>query len=59
MRVRKSTWLPCLLLAYLALMCWIGRGELRQGHYFYYFGIVAMTLAAIAALRLFLRRRGK
>lgn len=56
-KIRKSTWLPILLLIYLAVMSWIGRGELAAGNYCYYFGIVGATLAAIVALHFFLKKR--
>lgn len=55
--MKKSTWLPLLLLAYLAFMGWIGRGELLAGRYAYYFGIISFTLICIIALHFFLRKR--
>jgi len=55
--MKKSTWLPLLLLVYLAAMAWIGRGELLAGHYGYYFGITGFTLLCIIALHFFLRKR--
>lgn len=57
--VKKSTWLPALLLVYLAVMSWIGRGELAAGHTLYYFGIIGLTLLCIITLHFFLRRRGR
>ncbi len=46
-----------MLLVYLGVMSYIGRGELAQGHYLYYFGIIGLTLAVIIALHFTLKRR--
>lgn len=54
---RKSTLLPVVLLIYLAVMAYIGRGELFAGNYVYYFGIIGATLLCIVLLRFSLRRR--
>lgn len=56
-RIPKSIWLPALLLIYLGVMSYIGRGELLAGNYFYYFGIIGATLACVIALHFTLRRR--
>lgn len=56
-KVNKSVWLPALLLIYLGVMCYIGRGEFLAGNYFYYFGIIGATLLCIIALHFTLRRR--
>lgn len=56
-RLRRSTILPLVLLLYLAVMAWIGRGELAAGRYLYYFGIIGLTLLTIAFLHLVLRQR--
>lgn len=58
-RLKPSTYIPLLLLAYLAIMAYIGRGELRQGNYLYYFGLIALTLLMITLLHLFLKKRQK
>lgn len=55
--MRRSVIIPVILLIYLAVMAWIGRGELLAGHYLYYFGIIVLTLICITLLHLFLRRR--
>lgn len=55
--LRRSTVIPILLLIYLAVMSYIGRGELAQGHYLYYFSIIALTLAAIVGVHFSLKRR--
>lgn len=57
MHLRRSTLLPIILLIYLAVMAYIGRGEFFAGHYLYYFGIIGATLVVIALLRIFLLRR--
>lgn len=58
-KIPRSTWLPIVLLAYLAVMSYIGRGELQQGHYLYYFGIIGSTLVIITILHFVLKRREK
>lgn len=55
--LRRSTWLPAVLLVYLAVMSWIGRGELADGNYIYYFGIIFISLAVIGLLHVFLKKR--
>lgn len=56
-KIPRSTWLPVLLLAYLAAMSYIGRGELAAGNYLYYFGIIVITLVIIIALHFVLKKR--
>lgn len=56
-RLRRSTVLPLVLLIYLAVMAYIGRGELAAGRYLYYFGIIGFTLLAITFLHIVLRTR--
>lgn len=55
--MKPSTYIPLLLLAYLGVMAYIGRGELDKGNYLYYFGIIAITLIIILLLHIFLKRR--
>lgn len=57
MNLRRSTVIPIVLLAYLAVMSYIGLPEFRQGHYAYYFGIIGVTLFLILLLRIFLLRQ--
>lgn len=57
MKVRRSTWIPLILLAYLGVMSYIGFHEYQEGHYIYYFGVIGVTLAVIALLYVFLRKR--
>ena len=54
--MKRSTWIPALLLIYLAVMSYIGRGELAAGNYLYYFGLICLTLLCILLLHLHLRR---
>lgn len=58
-KIPRSTWLPALLLIYLAAMSYIGRGELAAGNYLYYFGIIALTLVIIITLHFVLKKREK
>lgn len=53
----KSTWLPILLVAYLAFMAYIGRGLLSQGQTAFYLALIAVTLAVIATLHFFLKKQ--
>ncbi len=55
--IRRSTGISIALLVYLALMSYIGRGELRNGNYVYYFGVIAVTVACIVLLNVLMRRR--
>lgn len=56
-RLKKSTFLPILLLMYLAAMSYIGFPEYQKGNYFYYFGIIGATLIVIFLLHLSLKRK--
>lgn len=56
-KIRRSTILPIILLIYLGVMAYIGRGELAAGHYLYYFGIIGASLLCIILLRIFLKKR--
>lgn len=56
-RLKRSTVIPVVLLIYLAVMSYIGRGEFQQGHYLYYFSIIGLTLAAIIGVHFSLKRR--
>lgn len=58
-KIPRSSWLPALLLIYLAAMSYIGRGELAAGNYLYYFGIIAITLVIIITLHFVLKKREK
>ena len=56
-KIRRSTILPIILLIYLGVMAYIGRGEPAAGHYLYYFGIIGASLLCIILLRIFLKKR--
>ncbi|MCH5245358.1 MAG: hypothetical protein J1E84_02755 [Muribaculaceae bacterium] len=56
-RWRRSQWLPCLLLVYLAVMSYIGYPEFQAGNYLHYFGVIGITLIIIVLLRIFLKKR--
>lgn len=60
-RIPKSTFLPLLLLAYLAVMSAIGYGEYSSGRTsaLYYYGIIVITLVVILLLHIFLKKREK
>lgn len=55
--MKRSTSLPLIFLAYLAVMSYVGRDELYKGHYLYYFGIIGATLLVIVLLHFTLKRR--
>lgn len=57
MKLRRSTFIPLILLVYLAVMSYIGFPEFQQGHYLYYFGVIGLTLVIIALLHFFLKKR--
>lgn len=58
-RWKRSTIVPVMLLIYLGVMSYIGRGELQKGNYLYYFSIIILTLAAIVGVHFSLKRREK
>ncbi len=51
--------IPLLLLLYLAVMAYIGRGMLTDGRTLEYFGIIGATLVAITLLRVVLKKRDR
>ncbi len=57
MKLRRSTFIPLILLVYLGVMSYIGFHEYQEGHYLYYFGVIVVTLAIIALLHFFLKKR--
>lgn len=57
MKLRRSTVIPSILLIYLGVMSYIGYPEFQQGHYFYYFGVIGVTLLLIAILHIFMKKR--
>ena len=59
LKMKKSTYIPLLLLIYLAVMSYIGRGEFYAGNYLYYFGIIGATLVCIVLLHFFMKKRDR
>lgn len=59
MKIKKSTLLPIVLLAYLAVMSYIGYPDYAAGRSsaLYYFGIIGATLLVIILLHFSLKRR--
>ena len=57
--MKKSTYIPLMLLVYLGVMSYIGRQEFFDGHYLYYFGIIGTTLLCIILLHLFMKKRDR
>lgn len=58
-KIKKSTWLPCLLLIYLSVMSAIGWQGYVAGKStaLYFFGSIAFTLLVIIALHFFLKKK--
>ena len=52
MKTKKSTWLPLLLLVYLMVMAYVGRGQVAAGKYLQYFGVMGVPLLVIVPLHL-------
>lgn len=53
----KWSWIvPALLLAYLAVMAWMGRGLLVAHQYLHYFGVIVIGLVIIVLVHVLLRR---
>lgn len=59
MKIKKSTWLPAVLLVYLAVMSVIGYSDFASGKFtpLYYFGVIGATLVVIILLHFSLKRR--
>lgn len=55
--MKRSTVIPAILLVYLAVMSYIGRGEFLAGNYLFYFGTIAATLLVIWLLHINLKMR--
>ncbi len=56
-KLKRSTVIPLCMLAYLAVMAWLGRGRLAAGDYLYYFGVIGISLVIIVLLYFALRRK--
>lgn len=57
MKLKRSTVIPLCLLAYLAVMSYIGYPEFQKGNYIYYFGIIIATLCVILLLHFAMKKR--
>ncbi|MDE5836480.1 MAG: hypothetical protein K2H50_05700 [Paramuribaculum sp.] len=57
--MKRSTVIPLILLVYLAVMSYMGRGEFLAGNYLFYFGIIGATLLIIWLLHINLKMREK
>ena len=55
--LKKSTFIPAVLLLYLAVMAYLGRDKLIAGNYLEYFGILIVTLLCILFLFFTLRKQ--
>ncbi|MBO4723387.1 MAG: hypothetical protein J5629_10735 [Muribaculaceae bacterium] len=56
-KIKRSVIFPIIMLAYLAVMAWVGRDRLERGEYLYYFGIIGVGLVIILLLYLSLRKK--
>lgn len=57
--MKRYNIIPLLLIIYLAVMAYFGRGMLLSGNYWEYFSIIGITLLIIFVLRWALKRRKK
>lgn len=56
-KIKRSVVFPIIMLAYLAVMAWLGRDRLERGEYLYYFGIIGVGLIIIVLLYFSLRKK--
>ena len=56
-KIKRSIIFPVIMLAYLAVMAWVGRDRLDRGEYLYYFGIIGVGLVIIVLLYFSLRKK--
>jgi Ca2+/Na+ antiporter len=56
-RLKKSIFIPAILLVYLAVMAYMGRDKLLSGSYLEYFGILVVTLLCIAILHYTMKKQ--
>lgn len=57
MKIKRYNLIPALLLVYLAVMAYMGRGMLTDGRQLEFFSITGVTLICIFLLRIMLRKR--
>ena len=58
-KLKKSTYLPAILLIYLVCMAYIGKGILLRGEYLYYFSVFGLSLIIIVLLHFSLKKKEK
>ncbi|MBR6757505.1 MAG: hypothetical protein IKM35_03420 [Bacteroidaceae bacterium] len=57
--LKKSIFIPSILLIYLGVMAYMGRDQLLSGNYWEFFGILIVTLLCIIMLHITLRKQEK
>ncbi len=57
--LKKSIFIPSLLLIYLGVMAYMGRDKFLSGNYLEFFGILIVTLLCIILLHITLRKQEK
>lgn len=58
-KIKRSVVFPIIMLAYLAVMAWLGRDNIAKGNYLRYFGIIGVSLIIIVLLYFSLRKKEK
>ena len=58
-KIKKSTYLPAILLVYLLCMAYIGKDILLKGDYLYYFSVFGLSLIIIILLHFSLKKKVK
>lgn len=57
--IKKSTYLPAILLVYLLCMAYIGKDILLKEDYLYYFSVFGLSLIIIILLHFSLKKKEK
>lgn len=58
-KIKKSTYLPAILLVYLLCMAYIGKDILLKEDYLYYFSVFGLSLIIIILLHFSLKKKEK
>lgn len=58
-KIKKSTYLPTILLVYLLCMAYIGKDILLKEDYLYYFSVFGLSLIIIILLHFSLKKKEK
>lgn len=58
-KIKRSVVFPLVMLAYLAVMAWLGRDRLERGEHFFYYGVIGVSLVIIVLLFFSLRKKEK